>query len=231
MISSQSRPWMAMPRMMKISQITSSSPSRASICVLLASGGPPPAPCRCRAPGARCLRGHLTAAPGGHRPGTRRERYQRPKVSLAASLRFSLACLTWPLAWSALPSASHCSLPAALPAASFALPLTSSALFLIVSSVLTCPAPPPERSGGHCEAGIFLHDAVRLCRLGRDSAGRLGSGLNAVKGDVPVVTAAGIGLAVPPGHASCPSPLLAPSRSSLLSHVSVYIPGTGRQET
>src|SRR6478752_8265696 len=61
---------------------------------------------------------------------------------LPTSLTFSPACLTLPAAWSALPSASSRSLPTVLPAASLALPLSSWALFLVLSvSLITVPSP------------------------------------------------------------------------------------------
>src|SRR3954463_16004510 len=53
---------------------------------------------------------------------------------LNASLIFSPACLMFELVWSALPSASSCSLSVALPTVSLTLPPVSSALLSTLSS-------------------------------------------------------------------------------------------------
>src|SRR5215212_9870571 len=64
--------------------------------------------------------------------------YQRPRnasvASCAASFTFSPASLNFDFVWSAAPSASMSLLSVARPTFSLAVPLTSSALFLILSS-------------------------------------------------------------------------------------------------
>src|ERR1017187_5335413 len=79
--------------------------------------------------------GWLRAGPGGRPPDGRPPDGEPPGGHfLKASLTFSPACLTFPLAWSALPSASNCSLPIAAPVSFLTLPLTSVTLFAALFS-------------------------------------------------------------------------------------------------
>src|SRR5450759_51434 len=81
-------------------------------------------------PGRAGVHAGRASTPGGRPPGG-----EPPGGHfLKASLTFSRACLTFPLAWSALPSASICSLPIAAPVSFLTLPLTSVTLFAALFS-------------------------------------------------------------------------------------------------
>src|SRR6266516_3641056 len=60
-------------------------------------------------------------------------------MSRPASLTCSPACLVFPSAWSARPSASMSSSPVAWPSFSLAVPVASSVLFFALSARLMCP--------------------------------------------------------------------------------------------
>src|ERR1035441_5280972 len=79
--------------------------------------------------------GWLRAGRGGRPPGGRPPDCEPPGGSLLESVLDLLAgLLEFPLAWSALPSASICSLPIAAPVSFLTLPLTSVTLFAALFS-------------------------------------------------------------------------------------------------
>ena len=105
--------------------------------------------------------------PVPHHRGGRRLLFDRAPSYLKASLTFSPACLMLALVWSALPSASRRSLSVALPVASLALPLRSSAALLILSSIpMVVPFSLPQQVVP--AACCVKHTPVRPARQGLD---------------------------------------------------------------
>src|SRR6185437_14316899 len=106
-------------------------------------------------------------------PGNQRSTPVHGFRLLPASLTFSPACLTLPAAWSAWPSASRRSLPTALPAASLALPLSSWALFLVLSVSLTAvPSLVVLRTRPLCPLRAGLTRLARPARVVHRGKGR-----------------------------------------------------------